>query len=260
MDAAESNGMVAPAPGAGLGLGQGQASPSGGKASIFSFIFHEHSFLGLFVPDNPVSPPIQPCCCLCIFTDALTRRHRLFIFVVVLALMIGSTVEVQTGIHSSLWGIMLQVFFIAPITCHLKSKLPAYSAWFHRKGVGPFGPAPHVRAEEILLVLGIVYAIVSMAQHTAECEACDDGVHPTQECSCTAALVHALSAWASALLFEAATLPIIYFCASALLSNSIQQLAPWDRFLYAHHCCRRPGSRFERIAASAGIFTSHFML
>ena len=117
----------------------GGSRQQSGKVSIFSFIFHEHSFLGLFVPDNHRAPPIQPCCCLCVFTDALTRRHRIFIFLVVFALMIGSTVEVELGVHNGLWAMMLQVFLIAPITCHLKSKLPQYSAWFQQKGIGPFG-------------------------------------------------------------------------------------------------------------------------
>ena len=49
-----------------------------------------------------------------------------------------------------------------------------------------------------------------MIQHTTECANCSDN---PPACSCTAALSHALSAWASALLFEAATLPVIYYCA-----------------------------------------------
>jgi hypothetical protein len=57
---------------------------------------------------------------------------------------------------------------------------------------------------------GIVYAVYEMIQHTTECANCSDN---PPACSCTAALSHALSAWASALLFEAATLPVIYYCA-----------------------------------------------
>jgi hypothetical protein len=57
---------------------------------------------------------------------------------------------------------------------------------------------------------GIVYAVYEMIQHTTECANCSDN---PEACSCTAALSHALSAWASALLFEAATLPVIYYCA-----------------------------------------------
>ena len=128
-----------------------------GKVSIFSYIFHEHSFLGLFVPDDHVSPPIQPCCCLCVFTDELTRRHRLFVFTVVFALMLYTSVQVDLDhddIWSNIWAMMVQVFVLVPVTCHLKSNLPRYSAWFAAKGIGPFGPPPHVRGEEILLVLG----------------------------------------------------------------------------------------------------------
>lgn len=186
-------------------------SGQGSGVSLASFVFHEHSFLGLFVPDGHAAPPIQPCCCLCVPTEALTRRQRVFIFAVVFALMIGTTVEVDLGVHGSVWSILFQIFLVVPITLHLKAKLPKYSAWFRSKGIGPFGPAPQVRAEEILLVAGMVYSVISMARHTAKC-----GDQCADECACTAALKHALSAWVGALLTEAATLPFFYYCAHSL--------------------------------------------
>ena len=179
--------------------------------SLASFVFHEHSFLGLFVPDGHAAPPIQPCCCLCVATEALTRRQRIFIFAVVFALMIGTSVEVDLGVHGSVWSILVQIFLVVPITLHLKAKLPNYSAWFRSKGIGPFGPTPQVRAEEIVLIAGMIYSVISMAQHTAKC-----GDECTNECACTAALEHALSAWVGALVTEAATLPFFYYCACSL--------------------------------------------
>ena len=105
------------------------------KVSVLSFMFHEHSLLGLFAPDDHVPPPITPCCCLCVFTDALTRRMRLFVFLVVFALTTTMAVEVQLGIHGSFYQFCFTVLCVTPITCHLKSNLPRYSGWLRDRGV-----------------------------------------------------------------------------------------------------------------------------
>ena len=194
-------------------LETGRQQQKQGKVSIFSFIFHEHSFLGLFVPDNHVSPPIQPCCCCCVFTDDLTRRHRLFTFVVVFTLMMATTVELHVTDHEAygLGEMFLQIAIITPVTCFLKTHLPPTSAWFQAQGVGPWGKEGKVtvRAEEILLILVIVYSIVTMVQHTAECAHCADQV---DDCQCTKAVSAAFETWFTALVVEAATLPLLYYC------------------------------------------------
>lgn len=165
----------------------GDAAAAGAKkkVSVLSFMFHEHSLLGLFAPDDHVPPPITPCCCLCVFTDALTRRMRLFVFLVVFALTTTMAVEVQLGIHGSFYQFCFTVLCVTPITCHLKSNLPRYSGWLRDRGVGPFGP---VRAEEVLLVGAILYAVIRLVGSLGE-----DGAQ---------VLGKVLSAWAGTLTAE----------------------------------------------------------
>ncbi len=114
----------------------GQASRRG-KVSLFEFMWHEHSLLGLLAPDTHVPPPIKPCCCCCVFTDALSRRHRLFIFVFVLALSTALAVQVSLGQHSSVYAVAVLIAIVTPCTCHLKSNLPTYSQWLIDRNLGP---------------------------------------------------------------------------------------------------------------------------
>lgn len=170
-------------------LETGRPQQRKGKVSIFSFIFHEHSFLGLFVPDNHVAPPITPCCCCCVFTDELTRRHRLFTFIVVFTLMMATTVWLHVGdtvddlatpdVDESKEAdpvgaeeMFLQIAIITPVTCFLKTHLPPTSAWFQSKGIGPWGAEGKatIRAEEVLLIIAIIYSAIEMALHVRERE------------------------------------------------------------------------------------------
>lgn len=168
--------------------------PTRGKVGLLEFMWHEHSLLGLLAPDSHVPPPIKPCCCCCVFTDALSRRHRLFIFVFVLALSTALAVKVSLGQHGELWGAAVLILIITPCTCHLKSNLPTYSQWLLDRNIGPFFFG--VRVEEMGLVLGIGYAVLSLWLSHKQLG--------------LAALGHALTVWGGTLLSELMCLPAKY--------------------------------------------------
>lgn len=168
-------------------------APSRGKVSLFEFMWHEHSLLGILAPDSHVPPPIKPCCCCCVFTDSLKRRHRLFIFVFVLALSTALAVQVSLGEHNSVYALAVLIFVVTPLTCHLKSNLPTYSQWLLDRQLGP---VVGVRLEELALGAGIAYAVLSLWQSMHE-----DGI---------VVLEHALQVWGGALLSEFMCLPVKY--------------------------------------------------
>jgi hypothetical protein len=164
------------------------------KVSLLEFMWHEHSLLGLLAPDNHVPPPIKPCCCCCVFTDALSRRHRIFIFVFVLALSTALAVQVSLGQHNSLYALAVLIFCVTPCTCHLKSNLPTYSGWLLDRKIGPIAG---LRLEELALLGGIAYAVVSLWQSMRD----DQGL---------LVLGHALTVWGGTLVSELMCLPAKY--------------------------------------------------
>lgn len=145
--------------------------PKPAKVSLLSFVLHEHSLLGLLAPESHIPPPIKPCCCCCLYTDSLSRRHRLLIFAFVLAMSTALSVQVllrQPGdekeSEKESWDFhatVVMIFCVTPLTCHLKSNLRGYSAWLQANGLGPFAG---VRCEELLLLAACCYALVTLGQ------------------------------------------------------------------------------------------------
>ena len=189
-----------------------------GKVSLLSFVWHEHSLLGLLAPETDVPPPIKPCCCCCVYTDSLTRRHRLFIFAFVLALSTALAVQVSLGEHSGAYATFVMIACVTPLTCHLKSNLRGYSAYLQDHGLGPFAGA---RCEELLVSsqailpwLGCSGSIVSHCLWSQLLGGCGYAVvtlgQTVGQAAGLAVVGHALTVWGGAMVSELFCLPAKY--------------------------------------------------
>ena len=140
------------------------------KVPLRDYLWHEHSVLGMTIPDDHVPPPIAagPCPCCEVDPDSLTRRRRLFIFAFVFFASTTLAVQVSLGHHSGFYAFCATIFVILPLTCHLKENLPHYSGFLITRGIGPFGSQffpfflGGIRAEELMLFLAFVFATMKL--------------------------------------------------------------------------------------------------
>lgn len=136
------------------------------KVTLGSFLWHQHSVLGMTVPDGEAVPPIAagPCPCCEVDPTGLTRRHRMFLFLLVFLVSTTLAVQVSLHHHGSFYVLCATVLAVLPLVCHLKENLPTYSKWFTSRGIGPFGEWPGgregFRIEELALIA--LYAIAML--------------------------------------------------------------------------------------------------
>jgi len=112
------------------------------KVPLPSFLWHQHSVLGLTVPDDDslrVTIAAGPCPCCEIDPEGLTRRRRLFLFLMVFFVSTALAVQVSLGKHGSFYALNAMILVVLPLVCHLKENLPTYSMWLKSRGIGPFG-------------------------------------------------------------------------------------------------------------------------
>ena len=106
------------------------------KVPLATFLWHQHSVLGMTVPDGDVVPPIVAGPCCEVDPTGLTRRRRMFLFFLVLFVSTTLAVQVSLGHHGSFYALNAMVLIVLPLVCHLKENLPTYSKWFMSRGIG----------------------------------------------------------------------------------------------------------------------------
>lgn len=136
------------------------------KVPLGHFLWHQHSVLGMTVPDDEIVPPIAtgPCPCCEVDPTGLTRRRRMFLFFLVFFVSTTLAVQVSLDHHGSFYALFAMVLVVLPLACHLKENLPTYSKWFMSRGIGPFGKWPGgregFRIEELAMIA--LYAIAML--------------------------------------------------------------------------------------------------
>lgn len=136
------------------------------KIPLPSFLWHQHSVLGMTVPDDEVVPPIATGPCCEVDPTGLTRRRRMFLFFLVFFVSTTLAVQVSLGHHGSFYALNAMILIVLPLVCHLKENLPTYSKWFMSRGIGPFGKWPGgrdgFRIEELALIALYALAILKL--------------------------------------------------------------------------------------------------
>mmetsp|Transcript_26416 Transcript_26416/g.56181 ORF Transcript_26416/g.56181 Transcript_26416/m.56181 type:complete len:272 (+) Transcript_26416:82-897(+) len=138
------------------------------KVPLSSFLWHQHSVLGMTVPDDHVTPAIAagPCPCCEVDPEGLTRRRRMFLFFLVFFVSTTLAVQVSLGNHGDFFALSAMVLIVLPLVCHLKENLPTYSRWLMSRGIGPFGSCPGgrdgIRVEELALLAVYAFAMTKL--------------------------------------------------------------------------------------------------
>mmetsp|Transcript_16138 Transcript_16138/g.34102 ORF Transcript_16138/g.34102 Transcript_16138/m.34102 type:complete len:278 (-) Transcript_16138:519-1352(-) len=145
------------------------------KVPLSSFLWHSHSVLGMTVPDDHIPPPIAtgPCPCCVVDPQGLTRRRRLFLFLLVFFVSTTLAVQVSMERHGDFYALCAMVFLVLPLVCHLKENLPTYSRWFMDHRLGPLprhfpNGKDGMRLEELALCGVYAIGIVELWEHQHE--------------------------------------------------------------------------------------------
>jgi len=101
----------------------------GVKVSVWTFASRNHTILSLWFAGRGEMPCVAApgCCCVCMDVGAMTRRHRVFLFLFTVVASFEVTLETTVYLHSGAWSFFIAALVILPVTCWLRSLIPALS-------------------------------------------------------------------------------------------------------------------------------------